>query len=184
MRKSARLLSPLTPANTAIIRIKKGVPMRQTVVFAARLLVFSCSQEESGQQGAASVPAQSGASITITSVSNRADLLSGGGALIEVNLPLALVGESAIITLNDSDVSSTFVRQSNGSLLGYVSNLGEGENKLIARSGELAAQLILTNHPKGGPIFSGPQVQPWICAQPTAKEGDAITPAITASGLQ
>ena len=39
-----------------------------------------------------------------------------------------------------------------------------GENVVTARApnGE-GARLTLVNHPVGGPVFAGPQVQPWIC---------------------
>ena len=35
-----------------------------------------------------------------------------------------------------------------------------------------AARLVVTNHPIGGPVFAGPQIQPWTC-QETATD-DAV----------
>ena len=35
---------------------------------------------------------------------------------------------------------------------------------LSARAaGASADRIVVTNHPNGGPVFSGPQVQPWVC---------------------
>jgi hypothetical protein len=38
-----------------------------------------------------------------------------------------------------------------------------GANTLTARGPSDRATLTITNHPIGGPIFSGPQIQPWYC---------------------
>ena len=42
---------------------------------------------------------------------------------------------------------------------------------LTATHGRTAtgARITLTNHPIGGPVFSGPQIQPWLCT--TASNG-------------
>src|SRR5205807_4254029 len=53
----------------------------------------------------------------------------------------------------------------NGRIVGLVTAMALGANKLVARdSGAGGAQLLLTNHPVGGPIFSGPQILPWLCS--------------------
>ncbi len=47
---------------------------------------------------------------------------------------------------------------------GVVKRLREGRTKLTARARDGAtARLVVTNHPIGGPIFAGPQIQPWTC---------------------
>lgn len=150
------------------------------LLFAA--LAVSCSREKPGTATPA-ITAVSATPITIVSVSNRADLLSGGDALVEIHLPPGLESQAPEVSLNDTDVSNAFRSVDGGAWLGYLGNLVEGDNQLVARAGGQAAQLILTNHPQGGPVFSGPQIQPWICAEPKAREGDADNPAITASGL-
>ena len=38
-----------------------------------------------------------------------------------------------------------------------------GSNTLTARAGGRAARLTVKNAPIGGPVFSGPQIQPWTC---------------------
>src|SRR4030095_2900225 len=54
----------------------------------------------------------------------------------------------------------------------FVASLGgvvEGATRLVADAngkgkGRPYASLTITNHSRGGPIFSGPQLQPWVCA--------------------
>ena len=59
----------------------------------------------------------------------------------------------------------------------------DGANVVTARNGRAGARLTITNHPVGGPIFSGPQVQPWICATADAQAATDTSPATNASGL-
>jgi hypothetical protein len=72
-----------------------------------------------------------------------------------------------------------------------VTGLALGRNTLRALlpSGRGAA-ITITNHPNGGPVFSGPQVQPWKC-QATAADAQCNEPVnyefqymSTAGGLQ
>lgn len=153
--------------------------MRRMIYLLSLVILVSCNRDQGGSESATNISATP---ITIVSVSNRADLISGGDALIEVTLPEGL-NAAPTVTVNDSDVSAAFQRQASGNWLGYISNLELGDNQLVARVDDQAAQLILTNHPSGGPVFSGPQSQPWICAETQAHDGDADTPYVTASGL-
>ncbi len=121
--------------------------------------------------------------ITIVSLSNRADLVSGGDALVEIQLPGALAREKLTVDLNGEDISDRFSQSEDGRILALVTGLKIGENVITARSGDLAAGLTLTNHPRGGPVFSGPQIQPWICSTLEPQAGDADTPFTVASGL-
>jgi Tannase-like family of unknown function (DUF6351) len=97
-------------------------------------------------------------------LSNRADLVSGGDALVQVVLPARVDASTVRVTLNGTDVTSAFALRSDGRYTGLVTGLANGDNELIAsmRNGP-SVHLTVTNHPNGGPIFAGPQVQPWIC---------------------
>lgn len=108
-------------------------------------------------------------------LSNRADLLSGDDALVEIVAPAA--DAALIVELNGKDVSGQFARRDNGRVLGLLQGLALGENRLVARNaqGEIAST-TLVNHPNGGPVFSGPQVQPWSC-QSTALDAQCNQPA-------
>jgi hypothetical protein len=100
----------------------------------------------------------------IVVLSNRADLISGGDALVQVELPARIDPSTVRVSLNGHDVTSAFAVRPDGTYQGLVTGLVVGENDLMAsvRKGP-TVHLTITNHPSGGPVFAGPQVQPWIC---------------------
>lgn len=100
--------------------------------------------------------------LSISVVSNRADLVSGGDALIEVSPPAPMT-----VTLNGRDVTADFATRANGRYQGVVTGLDVGSNVLTAAAGDQGATITIINHPAGGPVFAGRQVQPWICAAGT-----------------
>jgi hypothetical protein len=111
---------------------------------------------------AISASSQAGGIGDITVVSNRADLISGGNALVSVDLG---ANRRAIkVELNGANITSAFAIRSNGRYEGLVSGLAVGKNLLRVRPGNGIGRWIeITNHPIGGPVFSGPQLQPWLC---------------------
>ena len=100
----------------------------------------------------------------IVVLSNRADLVSGGDALVQIVLPDRIDPATVAVSLNGNDVTSSFAIRAGGAYEGLVTGLAVGENELVAtmRKGP-SLHLTITNHPSGGPVFAGPQVQPWIC---------------------
>lgn len=103
-------------------------------------------------------------SLTIQVLSNRADLLSGGDALVEIRLPSGTNPSDVRVELNGSDITAAFGVRESGRYVGLVTGLRLGENALTASSSRSShAALTLTNHPIGGPVFSGRQIEPWIC---------------------
>jgi hypothetical protein len=102
--------------------------------------------------------------LEIRTLSNSADLISGGDALVEIVLPLGTDTSNVRVELNQRDITYQFATRADGRFLGLVDQLKLGENKLTAKAkGKPVEELTITNYPIGGPIFSGPQVQPWIC---------------------
>ncbi len=102
--------------------------------------------------------------LEIEVLSNRADLLSGGDALVEIVLSDGADVSGLQVSLNGEDVRSTFALRPNGRVQGLLTGLPIGESTLTATLGwSEPTRIQLTNHPIGGPIFAGPQVQPWIC---------------------
>lgn len=93
----------------------------------------------------------------IQTLSNRADLISGGDALVRV------APDGARVTLNGSNVTSAFGVRPDGRYTGLVEGLRLGRNVLVARKGKRKARLVVRNHPIGGPVLAGPQIQPWTC---------------------
>ncbi|HYI46099.1 MAG TPA: DUF6351 family protein [Actinomycetota bacterium] len=112
--------------------------------------------------------------LAIKVLSNRADLVSGGDALVEITRAGGTV-DAASVTLNGADITSSFAPRSNGHYMGVVTGLIEGTNDLVASSPTGGgARLTITNHPIGGPVFSGPQLQPWICTTASNGLGDPV----------
>ena len=102
--------------------------------------------------------------VKIAVLSTRADLVSGGEALVQVVLPAGTGPSATRIDLNGGDVTSKFAVRANGQLEGLVTGLVNGPNLLTARlPGGYGAYLTIINHPIGGPAFAGPQIQPWLC---------------------
>jgi len=121
--------------------------------------------------------AQAAAEVQIDVLSNRADLISAGDALVEVVLPAGTDPSGVVVTDDGRDVSSAFGPSADGRFLGLVEDLDLGPNVLQATLPDgSGARITITNHPNGGPVFSGPQVQPWVC-QETAVDEQCNQPA-------
>lgn len=104
--------------------------------------------------------------LALRVLSNRADLISGGDALVTVDVPPGVDPGSIAVDVNGRDVTEAFGVRDDGTFSGLVTGLGLGESLLRARAaGATGAQLEVTNHPIGGPVFSGPQIQPWTCSE-------------------
>jgi hypothetical protein len=100
--------------------------------------------------------------VSIQVLSSRADLVSAGDALVRVNLPAGV--RSATVDVNGKDVTREFGLRQNGTFEGLLTGLALGRNDVTARiAGGNGAVLTITNHPQGGPTFSGPQILPWAC---------------------
>src|SRR3954469_160542 len=112
----------------------------------------------------------------IAVLSNRADLVSGGDALVRVTLPSGVKASRLRLTAGRRDVTPALHRTGAHQLTGLVGGLRVGRVALTARirSGS-AARLFVTNHPFGGPVFAGPQIQPWTC-QAGAKDKQCDQP--------
>ncbi|EPX62736.1 hypothetical protein D187_008924 [Cystobacter fuscus DSM 2262] len=112
----------------------------------------------------------------IRTLSNRADLVSGGDVLVEVVLKPGTDSKDVRVLLNGAtDVTSAFSTRADGRFLGVVSGLRNGSNSLSASIGGGARMsLSMTNHPLGGPVFSGPQLQPWVCEPEASNLGPAV----------
>ena len=118
--------------------------------------------------------------VRIQVLSTRADLVSGGEALTQIVLPRGAKASKLRITLNNRRLAThQFAIRENGKLEGLLTGLRLGANTLTARlpSG-YGARLKITNHPIGGPVFSGPQIQPWLCQSGATDKQCDQAPAI------
>ena len=100
--------------------------------------------------------------FSIRTVSTPADRVSGGNVLVEVKVRRAW--HAPQVTLNGRDVTSAFHVSDGRKLVGLVTGLDVGENRLTVRSkGDDRESLTITNYPITGPITSGPHITPFIC---------------------
>ena len=120
----------------------------------------------------------------IVTLSNRADLISGGDALVEVRVPKSVTLNMVRLSLNGRDVTAMFrVDSTAGVMRGVLTGMVPGRNDFLAESKGRRASLTITNHAIGGPVLLGSQTTPWICATPTPVAESGNTPAANASGL-
>ena len=105
-----------------------------------------------------------GEPLRIQVLSNRADLVSGGDALVEIVLPQDADPAAVTAEVDGRDVTGAFAVRPDGRYFGLVDGLALGENVLTAGLPDgRAARITITNQGIGGPIFAGPQIQPWRC---------------------
>jgi len=125
----------------------------------------------------------------IRTLSNRADLVSGGDVLVEVGVPPTVPLQHVRLYLNGRNVTASFrTNASTRVMRGVLTGLVQGANDFLADSngqgkGRPRASLRITNHSIGGPVLLGSQTQPWICATPTATAAAGNQPASNGSGL-
>lgn len=125
--------------------------------------------------------------LAMQTLSNRADLVSGGSAVVDVTPPAyGDVVNQLRIDLNGTDVTSSFARRADGHYVGVVKGMVVGSNALTAKAADgsfVPARLTITNAPIGGPVLLGAQTTPWVCATPSPVAANGNTPASNASGL-
>ncbi len=119
----------------------------------------------------------SGASIT--TLSSRSDMISGGNTLVRVEVAGRAHKGKVTVTLNGQDVSAAFHADPSPahSYTGLVNGLALGANVMQVWSkgkaeGQPDAQATLVNYPIEGPIFSGPRQSPFICQTQSFKLPD------------
>jgi hypothetical protein len=103
-------------------------------------------------------------SLSISVLSGRANLVSGGSALVAIQLPNRAAARKVKVTLRGRTVTKQFAFRQGGGFEALLTGLRPGPNALQASlpSG-WAARITLFNHASEGPVFSGPQLKPWVC---------------------
>ena len=115
--------------------------------------------------------------LRIVVVSNRADLVSAGDALVRIRLPRKVKPRLVEVELNGRDISRRFRMRPDGTFSGLVRGLRVGRNVLVARApGARRDRRAIRNHPAGGPVFTGPVPAPYTC-QATARDAKCNEPA-------
>jgi uncharacterized tannase-like protein DUF6351 len=148
----------------------------------AALAASGCDDTSSST---ANVPPSQQPVPLIKTLSNRADMISGEDALVEIVLPPGATAGTLHVTVGPpgkpevvKDVSDRFAARADGRIIGLVTGLAEGANILSVDLGTgHGAFLKITNHNIGGPIFSGEHVKPFVCATSTGAAGPDGLPA-------
>ena len=150
-----------------------GASVRGSVFALGALLVIGVGSAEAKKPPPPPPPPP----LAIHVISDRADVISAGDVLASVDLPTGVAPGSVRVTDNGRDVTSAFAMRANGLYEGLVTGLDLGSNLLTASApGASSAQIAITNHPNGGPVFSGPQVQPWVCQNADATDAQCNAP--------
>jgi hypothetical protein len=105
--------------------------------------------------------------MKISVVSNCADLVSGGDALLELHLPRGVSLDHVRVTHGRRNVTGAFEVTADGRVLGLVDGLRLGRNEIVARAkGAKPGRAVIVNHPNGGPVFSGPRSSRGAASRP------------------
>ena len=132
----------------------------------------------------ASVTAQepADAQLEITTLSSKAEFVSGGDVLLQVTGPANLSARNLTVRLNGDDVSRSFrLAADSTSVIGRVSGLEIGPNAIEASMrGQTTAQLTVVNHPITGPVLYSPQQTPFICETEAHGLGAPLDPNCSA----
>ena len=119
-----------------------------------------------------------GAPLALTVLSSRADMVTGGDALMALSgarQPSAPVA----VNVNGKDVAASFKPMPDGSLVGLVTGLPVGRVSITATMGSSGSAgatpaIEVTNYPITGPVFSGAQQTPHICQTESWKLGPPL----------
>jgi hypothetical protein len=103
--------------------------------------------------------------LRLAAVSARPEFVTADDVLVTASVPRDQPLNDVRLTLNGVDVTGSFRADPNThALTGLVERLRPGGNHLVATSGQLRDQLVLTNHPVTGPVISGPHETPYACS--------------------
>src|SRR5262245_51086739 len=109
---------------------------------------------------AAPAAAKDGGKLRVESLSSDPELVTGGDALIAVDVPKGTPASKVRVQRNGEDVTAAFeFNAANRQLVGLVDGLRDKQNRIsaLAKGSSRAADLTVLNSPITGPLFSGPQ---------------------------
>ena len=116
----------------------------------------------------------------IRTLSSKPNLVSGGDAVVEVQLPRYASKRDVVVRLNGVDVSSQMNSTGrDGRLVGLITGMRIGRNQITVglqrqRASQHSAVLDVVNYPTSGQMF-GPHQRPWVCE--TEASGLGLPPA-------
>ncbi|MCC6984155.1 MAG: hypothetical protein IT535_12855 [Bauldia sp.] len=109
--------------------------------------------------------------VTISTVSTRNDMVTGGNVLVRIDGSV----NGLSVKVNGADATASF-QAMDGGLSGLVEGLDLGDNLIeVTGPNGLSASLTVTNYPITGPVFAGPQEQPFICQTDAFEISEGVT---------
>ena len=138
------------------------------VFFAAAALLLSHSAWARGGPGKQDAPPRTppglARTIQLQVLSSAPDQVSGGDVRIAIEAPPGQFNNISL-WLNGNDIGLEGLSRHGNRMEGVIDGLEMGENSLELRhrGAGRVQQIALVNHPITGPIFSGPQQQPFVC---------------------
>src|SRR5258707_8906886 len=151
----AREIGCRNPAAAAEGSVMMTSALRRPVVWSLPLLLAG------GLVPVVTHAAPSSGVVRIETLSNRADLVSGGDALTRVVLPPGASAGSLRVSLDGADVTHEFAARPDGKVEGLLTGLRLGANTVVAKLDDgRGADLTITNHPIAAPVSSVPQTPP------------------------
>ncbi len=110
--------------------------------------------------------AKGGAKLRVVVLSSDPELVTGGDALIAVDVPRGTKDSKVRVQRNGVDVTSAFeFHSADRQLVGLVDSLRPGQNRIaaLAAGSKRAAEVTVFNSPITGPLLSGPHQSPFVC---------------------
>jgi Tannase-like family of unknown function (DUF6351) len=147
--------------------------MRRTLVGAGLAFLLTLA-------AASAAPAGNGQGrLSLKVLSSPASMVTGGDALVRLTIPRNIPLTKPKVFLNGTDVTSSLELDAAArTRTGLVTGLELGANSLVATAKDHGngrrARLTLVNHPVTGPIFSGPQQQPFVCKTQTSGNQEGL----------
>ena len=162
-----------------LLAVRRGLTWCVAGLLVASGLMMATSESTAQPvAGRRAAPTKQAPAVRIVVLSNRADLISGGDALVRVILRSGRYTRIRKVDLDGRNVTRAFAVRRDGRYTGLVRGLSRGKNELRVRLHNGAgARLTLTNHPSTGPIFSGRHVRPWRCNGGARDRGCSRTPS-------
>ena len=154
---------PFQSANVPQARFSK------TLLCSSLLLTVlaACSENESNPtpQQQEVVPVKVDSGISLSTISTRPWLVTGGDVLAEVSVKEGVDASQLAITMAGEDITAQFQPVDNNRLQALLTDLPLGDSTLAASLGEGAGSeaLAITNFPITGPIISGVHQDPFVC---------------------
>lgn len=139
--------------------------IRLLSLYSLLLLIGACSSDEPVSTSGTLAIESTDVGVEISVLSTKPWLVTGGDALVEVNIAQDENPSDISIALNGRDISNQFVSVSSHRRQALLSDLPLGDSEIAARlsgNGDVST-LVVSNYPASGPIISGPHQTPFVC---------------------